>query len=359
MDQMNSTPIHPDYDGTSVEAYGYIASPLMAAASSNDTLALYTCILAGCDVDVKNRDGMTALHLAAMLDSTESVKMLIDSGCHIQTNIAGNLPPPHFYAEAEGYHTASAMLLAAMTRGKIKKNRLKKYTPQPFIATCSVSLHACAFHGELAAIRALIKTGYYDINYADSDGFTVLTMAAIQGHVDVAKFLISIGCNKDGVDVLGRTPAVHACMNGRNDMLKFLITSGCDLDKADKRSLTPTDHLARYKARLYGVTPEEVMSDVREMIPQVREVIEEFLSKEKKDKAEKKKEKNNKKNMKKKEKKKEATRQEEAIRQNETDSQNEARNAYDIDSDDEEIDKCDCAECLALNAKMDAEALGV
>jgi ankyrin repeat protein len=339
MDHMNSTPVHPDYDGTSVEAYGFIASPLMAAASSNDTLALYTCIRTGCDVDAKNRDRMTALHLAAMLGSTESVKMLIDSGCHIQTNIVGDLPPPHFYADAEGYHTASAMLLAAMTGEKIKKNRLKKYTPQPFTATCSVSLHACAFHGELAAIRALIKTGYYDMNYADGDGFTVLTMAAIQGHVDVAKFLISIGCNKDAVDVLGRTPAVHACMNGRNDMLMFLMTSGCDMDKADKSGLTPTDHLARYKARLYGVTPEEVMSDVRE-------VVEDFLSKEKKDKAEKKREKNKKKNMKKKEMKKEATRQEEAIRQNE------ARNAYTFeDSDDEEVERCQCADCLALDAR--------
>jgi microcompartment protein CcmL/EutN len=115
---------------------------------------------------------------------------------------------------------------------------------------------------------------------------------------------------------------------------------------ADKSGLTPADHLARYKARLYGVTPEEVMSDVREMIPKVREEVEEFLNKAEKDKAEKNKVKNNKKNMKKKEKKMEATRQEEAIRQNETGG------AYTFDdSDDEEVERCQCAECQALDAK--------
>jgi hypothetical protein len=31
----------------------------------------------------------------------------------------------------------------------------------------------------------------------------------------------------------------------------------------------------------------------------------------------------------------------------------------DDDSDDGEVDKCECAECLALNAKMDTEALGI
>jgi hypothetical protein len=126
-------------------------------------------------------------------------------------------------------------------------------------------------------------------------------------------------------------------MNGDSNMIMFLTTSGCDVSKTDNNGLGPIDQLMSYLARTNNKTPGEV-ADLFKMM-YIDETNQRTLKKKKENKR---------KNKMKKEKKRNAARQSIVT-----------VTSYDPDPDDEEIDKCDCAECLALNAKMDAEALGI
>jgi len=69
------------------------SSPLITAATFNNTEAARLLIEAGADIDYQNRDGSTALHTAAFFCRSDIVKMLIDNGADKNLkNNQGSIP---------------------------------------------------------------------------------------------------------------------------------------------------------------------------------------------------------------------------------------------------------------------------
>jgi hypothetical protein len=143
-------------------------------------------------------------------------------------------------------------------------------------------------------------------------------------------------------------------MNGQDNMVKMLMAHGCNPNLADDEGTTPVEHLAKYKSRVRGVRIEEVLPHVYEFVSDIRDVIDEYVNevvppKIDKENERKQAEKNANKNKKKNERKKKAKRRVEKAHR----AENRSDYSFDCDSDDEgdEIERCQCADCLALDAK--------
>jgi ankyrin repeat protein len=72
------------------------------------------------------------------------------------------------------------------------------------------ALHFAARQGALEAVRALVDEPGFDINRADPDGATALIYATVNGHYDLARFLLDHGADPNIVDRYGRGPLYAA-----------------------------------------------------------------------------------------------------------------------------------------------------
>jgi hypothetical protein len=55
-----------------------------------------------------------------------------------------------------------------------------------------------------------------------------LFMAADRGHLDMARFLVEVGFDKDRTNLQGATPLMTAAWAGRVDIVRFLVDSGAN-----------------------------------------------------------------------------------------------------------------------------------
>jgi hypothetical protein len=76
-------------------------------------------------------------------------------------------------------------------------------------------------------------------------GDTLFHMAAMNGHVQVLKWLHSEGVNPETVDHAGQTAVHIAARRGELDVLKYLNTIQMDFKKKDGNGLTPLQCVPR------------------------------------------------------------------------------------------------------------------
>ena len=66
------------------------------------------------------------------------------------------------------------------------------------------------------------------------DGWTALTKAASEGHLDILKALIAAGANKDEVNGYDDTPLTMAAINGHVECVKALLAWKADVNEANR-----------------------------------------------------------------------------------------------------------------------------
>ncbi|XP_066265470.1 serine/threonine-protein phosphatase 6 regulatory ankyrin repeat subunit A-like isoform X1 [Branchiostoma lanceolatum] len=101
------------------------------------------------------------------------------------------------------------------------------------------SLHRACSRGYLYIVHELVK-GKADINLRDGDGFTSLQRAASKGHMDIVDLLLSHGADVNSADKLGWTALHGAASGGHADMVKKLLSLGADVQARDVVGKSPT-----------------------------------------------------------------------------------------------------------------------
>uniref|UniRef100_A0A7S1HT47 EF-hand domain-containing protein n=1 Tax=Eutreptiella gymnastica TaxID=73025 RepID=A0A7S1HT47_9EUGL len=96
--------------------------------------------------------------------------------------------------------------------------------------------------GQYEMVRSLIKFGAdVERTNANHDRNTALHVACLNGHVDIATYLIDSGAQVDAKNAQLHTPLHLACLHGRKVLANILIGRGAEIHSIDMDGQRPID----------------------------------------------------------------------------------------------------------------------
>ncbi len=224
------------------------ATPLMLAARSGSPETVTRLVEVGADLNAKEKTyGQTALMVAAGLDRADVVRLLLAKGADWKiasavTDVKAMTAP--IDGEGRGGPAAGAPAprvdVAGVTRGY-------RYNELIGAQGGLTALHFAVRQGSANSVRALAEGGV-DLNApSPGDRATPLLVALINGHFDVAAYLVDKGANPNLVSEAGVSP-LYATLNvqwapiaaypqprahlqqsrGYLDVIKLLLDKGAD-----------------------------------------------------------------------------------------------------------------------------------
>jgi ankyrin repeat protein len=179
---------------------GTRATPLQRAAAKDNAAVVSVLLVAGADPAAQDRDGRTALEIAAANGAVGAAAVLLDQGHRPSDSL-------------------TRLLRAAVARGDARM----------------VSLLAA--HG------------------ADPKTQSPLATAACKGFVEVVEALLQLGAPVDGKDSTGASPLYNAALNGHADVAALLLRHGAAVNLREAQS----GDTALYAAASLGHLPTAVL----------------------------------------------------------------------------------------------------
>ena len=263
---------------------------MLHVAASNGHLALLTWLCEeGCDAELDARDAQlnTPLHLAAQHLHLDVCRMLVQQGAHVFARNADHATPSRlvrslrdderqqamlrFLAEAEAHSLDTAQQLfdaaergdtwqlQALLRGPGIQHLLDWMNPAVDDAT---ALLVAAANGHREVCEMLLAAGA-DVNWRNGSGETALLLAACANFPSVCALLLRREVQVDAVTEDGDTAlhCVAALSDAQLDVCRLLLEGGASGSTVDARRNLPL-HLAAHNgnaaltALLLPVTPD-------------------------------------------------------------------------------------------------------
>ncbi len=104
----------------------------------------------------------------------------------------------------------------------------------------SDNLHRASKRGDLVAVKRHLAQDGADINLRDNwSGETALHCTSEEGHLEIVKFLVESGADKDAKGSKDWTPLHFASRDGHMEIVKFLVEIGADKEAKDDEGWTP------------------------------------------------------------------------------------------------------------------------
>ncbi len=233
------------------------ATPLMLAARSGNTETVTRLVEVGADINAKEKaHGQTALMVAAGLDRADVVRLLLAKGADwkMASSVVDlkALTAP-IDGEGRGGPAAGAPAARVDVPGVTRGYRYNELIGAQGGLT---ALHFAVRQGSANAVRALAEGGV-DLNVpSPGDHATPLLVALINGHFDVASYLVEKGANPNLLSDAGVSP-LYATLNvqwapiaaypqprahlqqsrGYLDMMKQLLDQGADPNARVRRKV--------------------------------------------------------------------------------------------------------------------------
>ena len=220
------------------------------------------------DVNEKDKDGQTPLHLAAKKGHAEVVRMLFAFKADVSEKDAQGESPLH--GAAEKGHPQVARMLITKLNADVNEQDNDGWTPLHWAARHgdtafvrmlisefkakvdpptkqkgSTPLHVAAENGHPKVARLLIMEFKADLSAKDNKGKTPLHKAAIYGQPAIVKlFIDEFNPDLNARDNEGRTPLHRAAEKGTTKVVKLLVDAGADVNRKDKGGYTPLERAA-------------------------------------------------------------------------------------------------------------------
>jgi ankyrin repeat protein len=195
------------------------ADLLSTAAGRGDAATVKQLLDSGAPVNAQNREGKTALMLAAKIGFGEVVKTLLDHGADLKLKDHDGNTAWNYAAQGGNVDT----LRALVDKGAdIHSKDSDGYTAFDYLA----------LHGATDALKVVLDAGA-DINAFNKDGKTGLMEAARIGFTQTANILLQRGANIALKDRDGNTAWTYAAHGGNAEVQRALLDKGADLKAVD------------------------------------------------------------------------------------------------------------------------------
>ena len=255
-------------DGADLEARDANGwTPLHLAASSGRAKVVNLLLDRGADIDARDANGCTPLHDAASSERAKVVNLLLDRGADIDARDANGCTPLYRAAilervrfvnlladrgadidarDANGctplYHAA---ILERVRFVNLLADRGADIDARD--ATGQTALHWAVRLKRTKVVNLLLDRGA-DIEARDASGKTPLHHAASSESTTVTALLLDRGADIDAKDVYGRTALHEAASSERTKVAALLLDRGADIDAKDPNGSTPLHDAAMFRS---------------------------------------------------------------------------------------------------------------
>jgi len=177
-------------------------------------------------VDARGKHGPTALHRAAMMGHTGTVRLLCDLGAQVNARDERGYTPLHA-ACSKGLDETIRALCALGAAANAATD--SGWTP----------LHIAAERGHASTVQLLVTELGASVNSADQDGDSPLHCAACQGQDGVILLLGHLGAHLNANNKALRAPVDDAAMSGHASSVLILCELGAIVNVDYIRSILP------------------------------------------------------------------------------------------------------------------------
>src|SRR3972149_4322946 len=126
---------------------------------------------------------------------------------------------------------------------------LKNQFPSPAPSQKEVdNFVTAAREGDTVTVIYFIWKYAAAINQKNSDGYTAMIGAAVEGKKKIVGLLLTNGAQIDGRDIWSRTALMHAAQRGRTPTVALLLAKGADIGAINDKGETAL-MLARYNGQ--------------------------------------------------------------------------------------------------------------
>ena len=226
---------------------------LFRSAFTGDVQTVSAILDRGCPVDVVNRVGCTALHIAASRGHVEVVGVLVKRGASVDVCSSDGRTPLHLAAsngdlgvvgDLLGLSAQASMTVVVGNYGtplhQAARKGHKEIVSVLLDAGCPIdvvssegrsALHFAARSGAVDVIGVLVEGGL-DVNIEDNVGCTPLHWASTCGELETVRELLRLGANSSMTVVAGNygTPLHVAARGGHKEVMSVLLDAGCPID---------------------------------------------------------------------------------------------------------------------------------
>jgi ankyrin repeat protein len=241
------------------------------AARAGDLVTLEALLSKDPDlVNAVDENGRTPLHMAAATGQEEAVRLLLQRGADVNAADAAGMSAVDFafFAErASGTADLTRLLVSegaefdanatfyrsrrldlVISPGNMEMTRflVEQGADVNAVVFVLAPLENAAARGHLEIAQFLLEHGA-DVNLRGGDGNPPLRWAVERGHADVVDLLLEHGADLEFIDELYGRGVLHlAALNGHLDIVRSLVSRGTKLNARDSTDRTPLHYAAKY-----------------------------------------------------------------------------------------------------------------